>query len=343
MGRSRGRSADGTEDRLRAADIPPRMNVLQSSHRTIQNHLAYAIEVRVRVSLRPDLRGQFVLLGQPVRANHAGFFHGVGQRLLAVHVHVAVQSPIGDERMRVIGGAANHGVDVFLLQALAPVDVVFRARELFGCLGEVLFVDVAQRNHILAFDGTEVSPSPAPRADQSDIQLVAGGTGTPQHTTGQDRQSNPGCHRRLQKLPSSNCAAIGSEFTRSIHRTGSLWRMRKIRASSGKRVVYGAPAGPDSRWLGRRTEPRPRHVGPSITSHQSGTVRIVVPRVARCNQPRTGRRKRPTSLTPLWGRALPRLLYPLLAGGNRFHAGVWLVSRREFTPTCRIVDAEEFA
>ena len=99
--------------------------------------------------LRSNLRGKLVLLGEPLGTNHTGLLDGIGQWLFAIHVHVTVQSPIGDEGMRVIGRAADDGIDVFLFQAFAPVEVVLRSGEYLGRLGQVLLVDVAQRNDIL--------------------------------------------------------------------------------------------------------------------------------------------------------------------------------------------------
>ena len=56
----------------------------------VVHEFAQAIEIRIGVALHADLRRQLVLVLQVGGADHAGFFHRIGQRLFAVHVHVAV-------------------------------------------------------------------------------------------------------------------------------------------------------------------------------------------------------------------------------------------------------------
>jgi hypothetical protein len=75
------------------------------------------------VPLHADLRGQLVLFLQPVRPHDARFLDADRQRFLHVHVQITIECPIGDERMRVVGRAADHGVEVFLVEAFPPIDV----------------------------------------------------------------------------------------------------------------------------------------------------------------------------------------------------------------------------
>jgi hypothetical protein len=75
------------------------------------------------MTLHADLRGELAFLRLPRRTHGARLVHRDGQRLLAVAVQVAFQRPVGDEGMRVVRRADDDGVEVFVIEALAPVDV----------------------------------------------------------------------------------------------------------------------------------------------------------------------------------------------------------------------------
>ena len=94
---------------------------MQLADGTVADQFADAVEVRIGMALHADLGGELVLFRQPVGAHHAGFLDGDGERLLAIDVQAAVQRPVGDEGVVVVGGADDHGVDVLLLEALPPV------------------------------------------------------------------------------------------------------------------------------------------------------------------------------------------------------------------------------
>ena len=113
----------------------------------------------------------FVL--EVVCADDACFFNGVAQGLFAVAVQAAIQRPIGDESVRMVRSAANHGIDVLLLEALAPIDVGFGFRELLGGGGDVLLVHITQGHDVLARDRAKMREGPAPCTDHGYIELVA--------------------------------------------------------------------------------------------------------------------------------------------------------------------------
>jgi hypothetical protein len=98
----------------------------------------------------------------------------VGERLLAVDVLAAVQGPYVDEGVRVVGRGADDGVDVFLVEALAPVDVGLGLRVGLGGLLEVVGVNIAQGDDVLARDLVQVAPAAPAHADAGDVELLAG-------------------------------------------------------------------------------------------------------------------------------------------------------------------------
>jgi len=182
------------------APVAPHVHVLQRADRPVEDRLANPVEVRVRLALHAHLRSHLVLLLQVVRADHAGLFHTVGQRLLAVDVHPAIERPVRYEGVGMVRGAADDRVDIFLSETFAPVDVMLGIGEYLGGRREGLLVDVAQSDHVFAFDRSKVSPSPSRRADDGDVKFLAGCVGTEQ-AAGQDRQPGAGNRRRLEELP----------------------------------------------------------------------------------------------------------------------------------------------
>src|SRR6185369_7263906 len=89
-----------------------------------------------------------------------------------------IHRPGRGESMVVIRGADYDGVDVLLLETFAPVHVGLRIRKLFGAESQMLVVDVAKRDNVLARDRVEVRRAAAPGADEGNVQLVAGRVGS---------------------------------------------------------------------------------------------------------------------------------------------------------------------
>ncbi len=91
--------------------------------RAAADQLDHAPVVVAGVNLRAHLRGELALVLEVRLADDAGLVHGVGQRLLAIDVLAAVHRPDVDEGVGVVGRRADNGVDVLLVEALAPVGV----------------------------------------------------------------------------------------------------------------------------------------------------------------------------------------------------------------------------
>src|ERR1039457_174077 len=150
----------------------PAVNRLEFADGAIQNQFADAFEVGEGVSLRAVLRGQGGALGEVVGAHRADFVHADAHGLFAVHVHVAIQRPIGDEGVVMIGGTDHHGFHVFLVHHPAPVPIgLGLGEDLQGFLGAEV-VDVAQGDHVLVAQDVIVGGAAAPNTHQGDIQLV---------------------------------------------------------------------------------------------------------------------------------------------------------------------------
>jgi len=107
------------------------------------NNLDGAAQAVFRRALIPHLRGDFVLIGDFF--HHAGFIHVVGERLLAIDVLLHLHGHDAGRRMRVIGSAHGHGVDllVHLLQHLAKVVVLLGVGKSLGLRVELIVIDVA--------------------------------------------------------------------------------------------------------------------------------------------------------------------------------------------------------
>ena len=90
-------------------------------------------------------------------------------------MHVTIQGPVGDEGMVMIGGADDDGLNVFLVEEAPPVPIGFCLREdLQGFLGSKI-VYITQCHDVLIAKHVVMRGSPAPDADERDIQFVARG------------------------------------------------------------------------------------------------------------------------------------------------------------------------
>ena len=150
------------------------------------------LKFSILVALGADLGGELVLVLEIVGADDAGLLDAVGQRLLAVDVLAAVHGPIGDEGVRVVGGAADHGVDVLLVEALAPIHVLLGPGKLRRGEGQVLLVHVAEGDDVLVGQAVEVGFAAAPGADEGDVELVAGCVGAEEAGAGEDEAGGAG-------------------------------------------------------------------------------------------------------------------------------------------------------
>ena len=127
------------------------------------------VEIGIKVALRTALGGQFVLFLHVGIADHASLFHAIGQRLFAVDVESPIHRPNGNEGVMMVRRADDHGVEVFLVQALTPILVLLGFWELLSGSGESLGIDVAESDDVLLFQHVEMSRGSSPTADKGDI------------------------------------------------------------------------------------------------------------------------------------------------------------------------------
>ena len=205
----RGRLAlRGQVARLGKLPVAPGADVLQLADRAVPDHLPDPVEVLVLMALGADLGGELVLVLEIVGADDADLLHAVAQRLLAVDMLAAVHAPVGDESVGVIRRAADHRLNVLLVEALPPVHVLLGPGKLLRPKSQVLLVHVAQGDDILAHEAAEMGFAAAPRADEGDIELVAGGIGTEEFGSRQDKPGGSGESDGSEELTSFHGASL---------------------------------------------------------------------------------------------------------------------------------------
>ncbi|MBA7676531.1 hypothetical protein ES703_84773 [subsurface metagenome] len=84
----------------------------------------------------------------------------------------AVHRPDVDEGVGVVGRRADDGINVLLVEALAPVRVGFGPGEAPGCGGEGLVVYITQGDNVLALDVVRIRTTTPTDADDGDIELL---------------------------------------------------------------------------------------------------------------------------------------------------------------------------
>ena len=110
--------------------VHPDVDFADRSDRAGLNQFDHAAVVFGGVNLRAHLSGHLRLL---VRFSHQpSFVHRMGQRLFAIHVHAPLHRHQAGRRMRVLGRADDDGVEILLIQQLAPIDVGLGPRKLLG-------------------------------------------------------------------------------------------------------------------------------------------------------------------------------------------------------------------
>ena len=123
------------------------------------------IEIGMKVALGAALSGELTLILQVGFPDHAGFLHRVGQRLFPVNVQSTVHRPNGNKSVVMVWGAADHRVEIFLVQTLAPILVSFGFRKILAGGSQSVGIDVAERYHVFLFQHRKVSGSPSPAAN----------------------------------------------------------------------------------------------------------------------------------------------------------------------------------
>ena len=152
----------------------PRMHLVNRADRARLDQLDHAAIVVFGVDLRAHLGRQLALVGQVGLADHVGFVHAMGQRLLAVHAQPALHGPIARQGVDLVGRAHHDGIQILLVDELSPIHVGLGLGVPLGGLGQVVFVDVAQCGDVLAGDRVQVVAAPAVDADDADIELLVG-------------------------------------------------------------------------------------------------------------------------------------------------------------------------
>src|ERR1035437_1821803 len=270
----------------------PAGNSMQFANRPVHNQLTQALKIRVGVTLGAVLRDYFVLVLEIIRADRADFVHADAQRLFAVDVDAAIDRPIDDEGVVVIRRADDDGFNVLRIQTLAPVPVgLGLGKNRQGFLNAEI-VCVAQRYHVLIPEDVVVHSSPAPHADEGDIQPVAGGLLPSQHTAFQNSQSDCGGSRGFEQITSLHAIYNGT-FRRSgtgfwrifpaIQTVGELCEAKRVAGASSKLKTgetlarqsggYGCAAGRGSwRWTGQRVDVRASPVGNGFRSTEASAA-----------------------------------------------------------------------
>ena len=202
--------------RLGKLPVAPRADVLQLADRAVPDHLPDPVEVLVLMALGADLGGELALVLEIVGADHADLLHAVAERLLAVDMLAAVHAPVGDEGVGMIRRAADHRLDVLLVEELPPVHVLLGPGELLRPKSQVLFVHVAQGDNVLAGEAAEMGFAAAPRADEGNVELVTGGIGAEEFGARQDE-------------PGGSGESDGSEELTSFHRASLTPRKRAVK------------------------------------------------------------------------------------------------------------------
>ena len=90
---------------------------------------------------------------------------------------------------------------------------------------QVLLVHVAQGDNVFFGDAVEVGFAPAPRADEGDVQLVAGGVGAEEPGPRQDEPGGPGEGDGLKEVASFHGASLATRKrgVKPLPRTYTLW------------------------------------------------------------------------------------------------------------------------
>ena len=134
---------------------------------------------------------------------HAALLVGMRERLLDVDVLAEAHRVQAHDRVRVVGRAHRHRVEVLVvLEELAPVHVRGDAGMLFRLRGERVRVHVAERRHRRARLAEQVARgrADAARADHRETQLPAGQLLPVERARGDEERPRG---RRAEKCPSS--------------------------------------------------------------------------------------------------------------------------------------------
>lgn len=151
----------------------PAMDTDEVADGAVEYELAEAFKVGIGMALSAVLGGELGFLTEIVGADGTNLFDRDAERLFAEDVHAAVEGPVGDEGMVMIGGADDDGFDILLVENAAPIPVKFCLGEDLSSLASADVVDVTQGHDIFIAQGIVVSRATSPDTDQGNIQAVA--------------------------------------------------------------------------------------------------------------------------------------------------------------------------
>src|SRR5438874_4727911 len=124
----------------------------------------------------------------------------------------SVHRPIGDKSMRMVRSAADHRLDILLLEALAPVRVLFGLRKFLRPERQVFLVHIAKCNDVLAGDASKMGFATAPRSDKSDVQLIAGSVRAEEPCSGKDQTCGAGVGHGFEEVPSFHAPSLAPKL-----------------------------------------------------------------------------------------------------------------------------------
>ncbi|OHE82536.1 MAG: hypothetical protein A2107_10350 [Verrucomicrobia bacterium GWF2_62_7] len=90
-------------------------------------------------------------------------------------MQIAIQRPVGNERVCVVGGAADDGVEaerLVIVEQFPPVNVGFGFRKPLRAEREVAFIDVAEGDDVFSGERVVVRRAAAPDADDGDVEFA---------------------------------------------------------------------------------------------------------------------------------------------------------------------------
>ncbi len=216
-------------------------------------------------------------------ADDARLVHVVGERLLAVDVLLQLQRGQRGERVRVLGGADDDGVELIgVVEHLAEVLEPSRLREHRRGAIEVRGAHVAQGHDPLAGDALQVRPAASADADDGDAQAVRR----------LDARGADGCARDARaRAPAGEgrrgCAGGGEERTAGLA-DGSAHGAILPRPAGrcAWRLATVTPTGGHAGGADRGDGAADRRVRNGATSRR----RSAAPRPASRTRPRQGKR-----------------------------------------------------
>ena len=153
--------------------VAPGVYILELANGSALNQLGHTVEVRIGMPLCTLLGGQLTFVLEIGLAHGTGFEDAVAERLFTIDVHAAIHRPDRNEGMVVIGRAADHGLDIFLFEALSPIYVLLGVGEFLGGERHVVGVDIADGHDVLGLEVVVVGFSSAMSANQCNVEFAA--------------------------------------------------------------------------------------------------------------------------------------------------------------------------